>query len=417
MADFGFGPSFVRAISYARAGRAKLDSAEGRQPTAYRQLLGDIFVVRRGCYGRLAVIGGAAALVLGTLALVRPVSELADQGEGWASWAIFLAGSMFAFRNSLYAQWVQGMNEIARLRRVEAATAVAATAVTAAVLFLTENLLAAVAAATLGSVVTSLAVRGVGLGIFHSLEIPQRELHKPSQSVYDHVWPAAWRSGVGVLMSHAIIQASGIMYAQIATPAASASYLLAMKMMHVVLQISMAPFYTKLPRLASLYAEGKREEVAGLGCKAMAMSHWVYVSGLISVGLLLPWLLHKLGSQTPFVSSFFWFYLGVAFFIERFGAMHLQLYSLSNHILWHIANGVTGTIYLATAVLLMPSIGALAFPTAMLVGYTSFYSWYAALLSYRQFDLNPISFEAKSAGPPFICLLLAIGCAFIDRIV
>ena len=38
---------------------------------------------------------------------------------------------------------------------------------------------------------------------------------------------------------------------------------------------------------------------------------------------------------------------------ERVGALHIQLYSMTNHIVWHIANGVTGILLIVLAALII----------------------------------------------------------------
>src|SRR6202012_3480933 len=84
-------------------------------------------------------------------------------------------------------------------------------------------------------------------------------MHLPARrdaAVLRALWPATWRSGIGVLASHGIIQSSGLVYSQLAPAADLASYLLALRVVTMVSQISQAPFYSKLPRMAALQASG-----------------------------------------------------------------------------------------------------------------------------------------------------------------
>jgi hypothetical protein len=90
-----------------------------------------------------------------------------------------------------------------------------------------------------------------------------------------------------------------------------------------------------------------------------------------------------LGSNIPFVDPKLWALIGLAFFVERFGAMHIQLYSISNKIVWHIANGITGGLYLLLALSTYKWLGVYSFPISMLVAYLLFYSWYTAAKSYQ----------------------------------
>jgi hypothetical protein len=120
-------------------------------------------------------------------------------------------------------------------------------------------------------------------------------------------------------------------------------------------------------------------------------------------------LLTLLHSKTTFVSAAVWAVMCAAFFVERYGAMHLQLYSLSNHIVWHIANGVTGCLMLAFALLLYPLLGMLAFALAMLMAYAGFYAVYSVAHSRRAYQFNLWTFERAISLPPALTMVAALG--------
>lgn len=121
------------------------------------------------------------------------------------------------------------------------------------------------------------------------------------------------------------------------------------------------------------------------------------------------WLLELIGSNVEFPSSLIWCLLGLGIFFERYGAMHIQLYSTSNHIIWHIANGIGGIIMIIFSVVLFPLVDVLAFPIAILAGYLGFYSWYAAIHSYREFKLSFWSFEKNVMIVPLCVALIYSG--------
>jgi len=67
--------------------------------------------------------------------------------------------------------------------------------------------------------------------------------------------------------------------------------------------------------------------------------------------------------------------------------MHLQLYSTTNHIVWHISNGITGALFMACA----NSASGLewyAFGTAYIAAYLLFYVPYNVRLSYQACGLR-----------------------------
>ena len=102
--------------------------------------------------------------------------------------------------------------------------------------------------------------------------------------------------------------------------------------MNVTVDFSKAPFYSKIPRL-SKKAVGNFKDVVSVAQRGMCMSLLVFVAGICFFGLFGETLLALIGSNTKFISVEFWSILGLAYFIERYAAMHLNIYTLSNHII------------------------------------------------------------------------------------
>ncbi|MDR7295733.1 hypothetical protein J2X16_001054 [Pelomonas aquatica] len=422
--DFGLAPTFTRMLSFARGGaslaaiQAMRRSAHGQaQVTVQSQsapdrdaadTLASVYALLRWLYPRLGFGVVAMLGVAGSFAIAGPIAATAAPGQAWLAWGLVLATTWAGFVGNAYAVALQGMNNIAVLRRWEAAAGLAQIGSTLAVLAFNGSLLALVASYQVWIVLN--ALRNVAL---------MRALHPQLSHVRGQrdpvllraLWPATWRSGLGVVMGQGIIQSSGWAYAQVAPVAEVASYLLALRLITMVSQFAQAPFYSKLPRLAELQAKGERGEQLALARHGMRMAHWVFVAGAITLAVVAVPLLGLLHSKTAFVPASVWALMCTAFFVERFGAMHLQLYSLSNHIVWHIANGVTGCLMLALALLLYPWLGMLAFALAMLLAYAGFYAVYSIVHSRRAFQFNLWTFERGISLPPAFTLLAALGLA------
>ena len=227
---------------------------------------------------------------------------------------------------------------------------------------------------------------------------------KNDEKVFAAVWPSAWRSGIGHFMSYGLIQASGVLYAQVASATSIASYLLTLRLIQMVSAFSQAPFYSKLPAFARLFAEDKKSDLVALAKKGMRLSHWCYVAGFIGLGISGEPLLKFIGSNAEFPTNLLWSLMGLAFFVERYGAMHLQLYSITNHIIWHIANGFAGIIYIIVCLSLFNTVDVYAFPLGLIAGYVGFYAWYSAMHSYKIFGLSFMTFEKDILLIPF-CIM------------
>ena len=417
LADMGFAPTFSRVIAYAIGGadvsrlsdQRSLDAVERRDGPNWESMA-RIVATMRPVYVRLALLFFGLMLVFGTWSLRRPVSMTEQPSLAWWAWAVVLCTTTYALYSSFHALYLLGTNHVVVLRRWEMITGVLSPVLTLLVLFLFGDLLSLVIAGQVGTWVQIVRNRwlchNVDGGRFGTFL--DRSIHR---EVFDAVWPSAWRSALAVFMGFGLLQASGILYAQIGSAAASASYLLAVRMIQAVSAFSQAPFYTKLPSLARLHAEGNHQAQVRMARRGMTLSYWTYVAGFVGIGLFAGVLLEAAGSRTSFVDPKLWSLLGLAMFAERYGAMHLNLYSTTNHIISHVANGIAGLVFVAVSALLVPVVGVYAFPAGLLAGNVGFYAWYSALHSYRAFNLRFWSFERSTLVPPLAVVLLYTGWA------
>jgi len=409
--DAGFSPTFTRVIAYVMGGASlhelkqpiKIDSSKYDQQTLNR-----VYSTMKTVFFYLGIFWTLLLVLAGTTALMKPVSLVADQKSAWFAWGIIAIVSCISLQGNLYASYLQGINQIALFRRWEALTALAGILTSFIVLIAGGGLLGLVIANQGWQIIS--VVRNRWLAGEAENGVLRSFIKEPfNREVYDAVWPSAWRSGLGIFMSYGLIQASGIIYAQVGNPASVAAYLLGLRLIMTVTQFSQAPFYSKLPLFARLYAENRRDELIRLAKRGMTLAHWSYVAGFVALGLVGTPLLKYIGSNAPFPDQLLWSLMGIGFFIERYGAMHIQLYSTTNRIIWHTANGVTGTIYIVISLLLCGKIGVLAFPVGIIISYLGFYSWYAAMHAYREFKMNFYAFEKGAVLLPMAALLIYVG--------
>jgi hypothetical protein len=353
-------------------------------------------------YPRLAWAVVVVLAGLGTWALVRPIGQVAAPGEAWLAWGVVLLSFQVALWGNCYIAALQGMDRIAPLRRWEIVFGLAQLASSLVVLALGAGLLELLATYQIWAVIAVVRSRWLLRRLHPELsEVPPQAVPE----VLAAARSPAWRSIVGVLCSHGVMQLSGVYYSQVLPAAEVASWLLAMRLMAVVSQFSTAPLYTKLPWMSEQHAAGRRADVMAAAARGMRLSHAVFAAGALLAAWLAPVLLHGVGSQTSFVPAPVFAVLALAFFVERLGAMHIQLYSLTNHVVWHVANGVTGALVMVLTLVLGPVLGLMAFPLAMLAGYLGFYVPYAMHRSRRAFALRLLPFERRSSLVPLLALL------------
>ena len=411
--DIGFVATFIRVISYAMGGAT--DIRDLRDPEAGSLLrepnwesVSAIVTTSHFIYVRLAVFLVVVFSTLGTWSLWRPVGLTGDQTSAWFAWAVIVAITAISLYGNVYRAYLQGINEIALFRRWETVAWIGATVSSIAVWIAGGGLLELLMANQAWTLINVMQNRWLCMHTEGGRFSRFRE-RRFDPSVFAAVWPSAWRSGLGVLMSAGLVQASGIAYAQFGIAAAVAPYLLALNLMQHLTQFSAAPFYSKIPALARLHSQGQLEQQVALAKRGMRWAFWVFALGVVGIGLLIEPAMALVDSNIQFLDHRLWALLGLALFVERYGAMHIQLYSTTNHIIWHIANAGAGALYVAASIVLFPLVGLAAFPLGILLGYLGFSAWYSAKHSYRAFRLKMLPFErATSLGPLLTIVIYGI---------
>ncbi|MFZ3140025.1 lipopolysaccharide biosynthesis protein [Polaromonas sp.] len=407
--DVGFSQTFTRAISNIRGGARVSElgriSVQKNDSAALAMSSNELLRVLstiRPVYRLLAGVSFGLLLLL-SFAVRKPIGYLPNQQDAWLAWIVVIIATTTSVWGNTYLAYLMGMERVAKLRRWETLFALLGIGSASVIVINGGGLLALILTQQIWVIIAVL--RNRWLSCQDTAFIESAHLAKDSE-VIQIIWPAAWKSGVGVLMSFGLIQSSGFIYAMLASGAQLATYLLGLRIIQVISQLSQAPFYSKIPTLSRLCAQGKVSELLAIAKRGMFFAHLTYLSGFLLAGLLSEPLLQLIHSQTPFPETQMWGLLGLAFFIERIGAMHLQLYSTTNHVIWHIANGLTGVVMLTAGYFLFQKIGVMGFPLAMAISYFAVYCTISCWHSYRIFNLKFIDFDGKISIPPFLMVTL-----------
>jgi hypothetical protein len=409
--DFGFAPTFSRIVAVARGGgtlQSLTQNAELKNHGQFEKIdrrldLGEVVGTQRRIYLTLSLVGILALGTLGTASLFKSIGSLNQPIDGWSAWALNAVVALLQLLNGSNASLLIGFDKITLLRRIESLVGLLQMASTALIILVGGNL-------------TMIAANNVfwvtlGFCINHwqaRLQLDHYGVTSKSSSkdIFAAVWPAAWRSGVGILFSAGIIQASGLIMPQLATAAEAATFLLVLRLITIASQVSQAPFYTKLPAMAKANAESQKRDVILLCEKGMSQALWAMAIAVAALVIVAPFCLTLIHSSVHLPDARLSILLGVAFFAERYGAMHLQIYTLSNHVIWHKVNGLTGIVMIIAFALLFPMLGVLAVPLAMICGYGGFMGWHASQHSLKFLDVGRWEFELATSIAPFLAMLL-----------
>lgn len=404
LSDLGFSHTFGRAISYARSGRPaaapaiRLPSSAANLPSLI-QSMG--WVYRRVAVASLALLG-----TLGTLAVQGVIEQAASATEAWIGWIAIVIASSTAIYGNGYVAYLVGSDRIGLHKGGEAAVGLLSLLSQIAAIQAGLGLSGLVLTAQTGVLVQVYVNRRIATTIGANDWADSDRVPRDPELVRA-LWPAAWRSAAGIGMAQGVWQAMAIGIANTLAPRESASTLLALRLMQIVIQFAMAPFYTTVPILNRLRAEHQVESLVRLAQRGMFRGHLVFIGCTLIFLWFAPAFLTQIGSRTPFVDAEFWMVLGAAAFVERYGAMHLQLQSTTNEIYWHIASALSGSAWIIGTLALFPVAGALAVPLGLGASSLFVYTPYCLRRSFR--SMPGFGWVAFERGALFPALLLTGG--------
>ena len=423
--DFGLTPTFSRFIAVARGGGSLQDLRQtGKQELSTRGYPAEAgpaldLETMIGTSGRIylamALVGTLIIGLIGTLVMMGPVAALSNPVEGWKAWAFTAVAVPFALMNGNNASVLIGCDRITTLRRVESVIGLLQILSISMVVVVTENLAWIAASYTFWTVAGFALNRWQRQAVLRGQEgLAASDMPRVwNPEVLRVAWAAGWRSGVGVLLSTGIIQGTGMIMPQIASAEISAAYLLLLRLMTVASQLSQAPFYSRLPAMAKANAGGSRAEMVALAKYGLKLSLWTMVVGIFGILFIFPQALLWINGSVRMPPSSLSLLLALAFFAERYGAMHMQIYTLSNHVIWHRVNGLTGIAIIVAFALLWPMVGTVAMPMAMLGGYGLYLCPAISRRSLAFIGQDRWSFERETSLGPGLGLATCIALFFL----
>jgi len=403
LADFGFSQTFSRFVAY---GNSRGDAAAVGGSTIYgHEGLAVTAVAMARVYRHLVAASSLLLLVLGTWAVASPVGLSSSPRHSWIAWSLVILGTGFSIYANRYVAYLVGANQIALQNRWDAILGAGQLLSQLAVLYFEGSVLGLVAVSQ-AWIIASFALNR---WLFRRLAPPDTAPVPPADEVrraLRRAWTAAWRSALGIGLGFGVMQVSTVVFANLLPSAEAASFLLGLRLMQILSQFSQAPFYVKLPLLAGLRSRGHLAELTALAQSSMRNSYLVYAIGFGIIGLTGGFALEAAGSQTSFPSGMFWAVLGLGVMAERYGGMHIQLYSTTNHIIWHKANGIFALCFVPMLLLLQGTPGGMPYAIAMASANIVSYAPFSAAHSYRSLDVAPLEFEKKAALVPALSFLL-----------
>lgn len=400
----------VRGFAYALGGATQVRDMRNVKPSGQSEpniaLLSRVWSASAFAHILIAIATLALLGAMGVWSAAPLISTHSQDQSLWAALAVFVLGGALRAYGGLHVSYLMGVDRIPLLRWWEAA-------------FWLLAFISALTTLLSGGGLLALAIAyqiPLALNIGWNAWLCRRDHRARSgfqtgvradRDILAQMWPSIWRTGLGTTLFVGTTQGAGLYYATVGEAQDVAAFLFAMSLIRPLGQFAQVPFMTKLPRLARLQAAGERVAQRQIAQRSMMLSYILHAGLVLTIAASLPIVLSLRGSEVQ-VPQLLWLLIGLAGYLQKMGSMHLQLYTTTNHVLLHWANGLAAVMFVGFVAALLPSLGVYSFPVANTLALMLVYIPISVCHSYPAYGLPIATFEMKTSLGPISLILAAI---------
>lgn len=403
--DFGLKENLSRLFSYANAGVNNLNvlPMESEDNKSNIDLLSTLFTRAQVYY---KYIFGLSLLFISLLTYFSLRGSIENEMSFWYACIAMTVGSSFFLYSNLYLSFLIGMNKVALVKKWEVLLKGLSSASLIVVMFVRPTLL------------NFMLVMNawILINFFNYYFLSKRFRVKKGQNkamsnneIDKVVFSLAWKSFISGLAGTGTQQGLNILIANIVPIDMANSYLLTDKIFGQLKEISRAPFYSKIPQFAKLRGKGQISTMVKKVRFSMMFSYVVIIIGLIGLLFLGNVLLDQIESKVKLVNRDTFYLMSIFLLIERFTAMHAQLYTfMNNAIIGYFRLITIGLVTILLVYLLFPYFSIKALPLASVFAYLLLLSPYVSRKNYSTMAQSFYSFEKKLFIPVLILFSVLI---------
>lgn len=388
LADSGFSHAIIRASAYFFNGATALPHAdstpsdtESKQPNL--SSLASLFITSRRFYLFVTLIAIALLSSIGVI-LVHNVIQLAGNStKHWVAFILLITASVFRIFYVRYASFLQGINRVAYVRRLESLMGALRIMLYLGFILAGTNVIGLILVDCLYGFSLLLIARRSCYQFFSHNHYSNVQHHSFNKSLFLDMWPASWRFGLAAYGAYLITNGCTLLVSQLDDVKLISAYLLTVRIVAIIRQIVQAPLYAHLPKLIGLYAQREFEQLKMLAARGIIIILLLASIALVLLCLLGNTMLEFISANNTLLANKFIVLIGIALLLDLHHSAHVQIYLSSNHMPFLIPALVSGIAIICLGYITMQYWGLWGLLWTQFLVQLSFNNWYPVKLSLR----------------------------------
>ena len=179
----------------------------------------------------------------GTWSVNSEVSFTTNPNEMWYAWIVVLISITIGMYGRKYTTILHGLNYVPLINRWNIALSSLTLIFSFLVVIISNSLLYLIIVMQFFKILTVL-IHGYLVNFYiENQRFKDFKSFSWDKNIFKSAWSPSWRSMIVIISSTGVVELSGIIYAQIGNPDYISSYLLAIRLINIISNVSRAPLF------------------------------------------------------------------------------------------------------------------------------------------------------------------------------
>jgi hypothetical protein len=416
------GLTYMRMFSHAMGGASDLSPIKEKR--IIDQNGGPNWEVFERAYGTIgslnlfvAVSNVLVACAMGWFGLQSFLEGYEQASVLWISFGLLQIGFLVNFVFQRYAVALKGMNYVAVVGRWAMVFSIISIVSGAIVLWLDFGMICLVVTMQFFSVLGVLRNKFI-LRHVENGRVARFKQHGFDREVFSWCWEPTWKGMLAYFTSIGVVQIGVIVFSRLGSLTEVASFLLTLRMVQTVLQISGAPFNSIQPKMGRMLAEGRLNELQKLYISRSGLVLILMGLGLAAViGVGAP-LLEFIGANANMLSKTHFFILSILILHQWFINYTGSICGVANNVILVWSGIVAALVSLCLLFIMSPGVSVVFVILACWLPRTLIFNIRAGLIGAKILELPPWLYLGKLYGYTLVSVaFVAVGCVSGDLFV
>lgn len=402
LADSGFGSSFTRAVSYFKSGSSEIleKNKEIDLPNSNPNIYGlnDLFYLNKRIYFFLSIGSAIILFLFGYFSSQNLIRNTVNPQISLNAFYLTVIIASIQIYNISQTSFLSGLGKVLLLKRLESLLGL---------LKLIMMLLVLLFYPRIDFLIFTLlivqSIKNISTKIYvkkHLLKINVPFIKTNfNKKMFNQLWKPTWRSGLMNISGFVINYASAIFVAQIPNVKLAADFLFTQRIFSFLYNISINPFYSKIPHLSYLYVKKQKDEIVKCFSSYYFLAILVYISGSILVIIFGNYAIENIliDSSARLLTNHLLLIFAITILLELNHTIFATFYVVSNVIPFLLPSVISAALILLFTYLYIPSYGILAIILVPFFVQILFNNWYPLFKVSQLYNLNLLKFYRNTA--------------------